>query len=190
MNLKNNLIVSLSLLTISVVDAKKKKTAKVVAKVENIGNKGVKEVKTAEKTIENLLEDFKINFVDEEAKKMAEKKKNSLEKKAKNKRNGKSGKKRTNRNGRPMNKREQKENNQKYEHRLLDLDKKIFGGGKDRRKRNQRRSGSNGPVYFKDSSVPVLFRKVVPPRSGQLPKLHFEYAEGNSICRCSCNLKG
>lgn len=44
--------------------------------------------------------------------------------------------------------------------------------------------------FFKDSSsVPVMFRKVIPPRGmKKLPLLHFEFAQDNSTCRCLCKL--
>ena len=42
--------------------------------------------------------------------------------------------------------------------------------------------------YYKDSSVPVLFRKVIPPRGAKIPMVHFEYREGTSICRCNCKI--
>lgn len=45
-------------------------------------------------------------------------------------------------------------------------------------------------TYFKDtSSIPIMFRKVIPPRGvSKLPMLRFEFDQDNKKCRCLCKL--
>ena len=199
MNIKC-ILFTISLLTLSIAEAKKnkKKSSKIVSTTkeidsdfEDIEKVSSKDTKIAERDVEKLLEDFKINFEDEEFKKKAQGKENNQYGGRSKKKNNNNNSKKGNKSKRPMSKREQQESYKQFDKELMNLDKKVFGGGKDRRNQNKRKSGNgkDSSHYFKDTSVPVMFRKVIPPRSGQLPKLHFEYAEGGSICRCSCNLK-
>lgn len=112
--------------------------------------------------VDNLMNNFKVNFEDDSPSKS---KNNSKVKKGKNL--GKS----------------------KDDKKFDNLVKKVFGGGKNKHK--PKRFSKNGKElkYYKDNSIPMMLRKVIPPRGGsKLPNLHFEYVEGNSICRCTCNI--
>ena len=43
--------------------------------------------------------------------------------------------------------------------------------------------------YYRDrTSIPIMFRKVIPPRGIPLPLLHFEFEQDNNTCRCMCKL--
>ena len=68
------------------------------------------------------------------------------------------------------------------------LVKKVFGGGKNRKKPKRYSNKGKELKFYRDNSIPMMLRKVIPPRGAKLPHLHFEYVEGNSICRCSCNI--
>ena len=67
------------------------------------------------------------------------------------------------------------------------LVKQVFGAGKNDKKKHLTKDGRE-LKYYKDTSVPMMMRKVIPPRGAPIPMLHFEYQEGNSTCRCSCKL--
>lgn len=115
--------------------------------------------------VDNLLNNFKVNFEDNSPSKSTST--NSKVKKDVNIRKGKS----------------------KDDKNFDKLVKKVFGGGKNKHKPKRYSKNGKELKYYKDNSIPMMLRKVIPPRGGaKLPNLHFEYVEGNSICRCTCNL--
>lgn len=75
--------------------------------------------------------------------------------------------------------------NRRLDQDFQKLTKKVFSP----RKKKHVDSEGREKTYFKDTtSVPVMFRKIIPPSKDKLPMLHFEFREGNSICRCNCKL--
>lgn len=118
--------------------------------------------------VDNLMNNFKVNFeVDSRINS------NSTNGTIKNDRRDKKG-------GKVV----KKDDDKKFDK----LVKQVFGGGK--KKHQPKRYSKQGKElkYYKDTGIPMMLRKVIPPRGPKLPNLHFEYVEGNSICRCTCNL--
>lgn len=76
----------------------------------------------------------------------------------------------------------------KSEKKLEKLAKKVFGHKHHHKKRKDR--NGNEVTYYKDYSVPIMFRKVIAAGGDPLPKLNFAFKEGKRQCRCSCKLQG
>ena len=79
----------------------------------------------------------------------------------------------------------------KKKRKSRDIDRKIKKWNKKVFSRpHKRRHDKNGkPVkYYKDSSIPVMFRKVLPPSGQPLPMLHFKYKENGKLCKCKCKV--
>lgn len=75
---------------------------------------------------------------------------------------------------------------QKSEKDLQLMARQVFGGKSYRKKRIDRKGKEI--KYYKDYSVPILFRKVIPPGGAPLPKLKFAFEEDGKSCRCSCKV--
>lgn len=79
----------------------------------------------------------------------------------------------------------------KHKHKSQNLDKQIEGWTKKvfSRPKKQRRNKTGQPVkYYKDNSIPIMFRKVIPPSGQKLPLLHFKYHENGKLCNCKCKV--
>ena len=79
----------------------------------------------------------------------------------------------------------------KTKRKSRDIDRKIKKWSKKvfSRPHKRRRDKKGKPVkYYKDSSIPVMFRKVIPPSGQPLPMLHFKYKENGKLCKCKCKV--
>lgn len=62
--------------------------------------------------------------------------------------------------------------------------KQIFS-----RPHERHRDSEGRPMkYYKDNSIPIMFRKVIPPSGQKLPLLHFKYHEDGKLCNCKCKV--
>ena len=72
-----------------------------------------------------------------------------------------------------------------------DLDKKLKKWTKQvfSRPRKRHHDANGNPVkYYKDNSIPIMFKKILPPSGKKLPLLHFKYHENGKLCKCKCRL--
>ena len=72
-----------------------------------------------------------------------------------------------------------------------EIDKKIkkWTKGVFSRPHKHHVDSAGKPVkYYKDNSIPIMFRKVLPPSGQALPLLHFKYHENGKLCKCKCKI--
>ncbi len=78
-----------------------------------------------------------------------------------------------------------KKNARQMDLEIQDLSRKFFYPASEPLLNSQGRP----LTYFKDTtSIPIMFRKVIPPRGTKLPLLNFEFDQDNKKCRCLCKL--
>ena len=121
-----------------------------------------KETDDLEKLADKLMNDFTVRF--NEGKDAASKTTTTVDEKSKTKKT--------------------KKKSRDIDRKIKKWNKKVFS-----RPHKRRRDKKGKPVkYYKDSSIPVMFRKVLPPSGQPLPMLHFKYKENGKLCKCKCKV--